>query len=184
MASRCQRVTCGFHTCALELAYAVKYNNLCERWESCQKKKSKCSLLSSAPDLHMALGFQKSKIIYTGEPSLKNMSEHWLKWALWHWATLRPTNRQLPGAATAWVLLSSVKNKALRGLKWPQPGVWLAELASLVPSFLLTAWSPWQPPSLLSSSLPSQQSGTICLCPLAPLLNYCLISVPCRPGWL
>lgn len=71
MASRCQQVTWGFNTCALELAYAVKYNNLCERWESCQKKKSKCSLLSSAPNLHMALGFQNSKIIYTGEPSLK-----------------------------------------------------------------------------------------------------------------
>lgn len=95
MASRCQQVTCGFNTCALELAYAVKDNNFCERWESCQKKKSKCSLLGSAPNLHMALGFQNSKIIDTGEPSLKNTSEHWLKWALWHWATLRPTNSSL-----------------------------------------------------------------------------------------
>lgn len=128
-----------------------KYNNLCYRWESCQKKKLKCNLWNLALNLYMALGFQKSKIIYTVQPSLKNVSEHWP--CDMGQAQTNPS-RQLSGAVTAWALLSSVVNKAVRSLKPPQPGVWLAELAeaaSLVLPFLLTARAFGSLPTLFSS---------------------------------
>lgn len=106
----------------------------------------------------MGLGVQNSKLIYTVEPSLNNRSEYWLELALWHGpASGQPTDSFLKQQQPS--VLS--ENKALRGLKRAQPGVYLSELASRVPAFLVTALSPQQPPHFcLHLSLSPQQSGT------------------------
>lgn len=99
------------------------------------------------------------------------------------WASLRPTNKQLSGAAAALVTLLSSENKALGGSSkhsLSAPG----RAGFPAPAFLLTALSPQQAPCFvfISPFLLNSQKLTC----LGPLWLPCLTTAQFSslPGWV